>query len=52
MAVADLAEVYRLAGRSEESAAAVQEAIRLYEEKGNIAAAAALAATTSVPAPP
>jgi class 3 adenylate cyclase/tetratricopeptide (TPR) repeat protein len=50
-AFADLATVLRLAGRPEESAAALQEAIRLYEEKGNIAAAAALAATTSVSAP-
>jgi len=50
-AVADLAEVLRLAGRSEESAAAVQEAIRLYEQKGNIAAAAALETTTSMPTP-
>jgi len=40
---ADFAEVLRLAGRPEESAAAVQEAIRLHEEKGNIAAAALLA---------
>jgi hypothetical protein len=46
-AVADLAEVLRLAGRPEESAAAVQEAIRLYEQKGNIAAAAALAGSSS-----
>jgi ATP/maltotriose-dependent transcriptional regulator MalT len=44
-AVADLAEVLRLAGESKESAAAVHEAIRLYEEKGNIAAAAGLAST-------
>jgi ATP/maltotriose-dependent transcriptional regulator MalT len=50
-AVADLAEVLRLAGRSEESAAAVREAFRLYEQKGNIAAAAALASTTSTPTP-
>jgi tetratricopeptide (TPR) repeat protein len=44
-AVADLAEVLRLAGRPEEAAAAVQEAIRLHEQKGNIAAAALLAGT-------
>ena len=50
-AVADLAEVLRLAGRAEESAAAVREAVRLYERKGNIAAAAALASTTSAPTP-
>ena len=42
-AVADLAEVLRLAGRPKEAAAAVEEVIRLYEEKGNIAAAALLA---------
>jgi tetratricopeptide (TPR) repeat protein len=50
-AFADLATVLRLAGRPEESAAAAKEAIRLYEEKGNIAAAAALAATMSASAP-
>ena len=50
-AVADLAEVLRLAGRSGESAAAVQEAIRLYERKGNTAAAAALASTTAARTP-
>ena len=44
-AVADLAEVLRLAGKPEESAAAVQEATRLYERKGNIAAVALLAGT-------
>jgi len=44
-AFADLAEVLRLAGRPEESAAAIQEAIRLYERKGNIAAVALLAGT-------
>jgi tetratricopeptide (TPR) repeat protein len=49
-ALADLAEVLRLAGRPEESAAAVHEAIRLYEQKGNVAAAALLAASlASVP---
>ena len=41
-AVADLAEVLRLAGRQKESEAAVREAIRLHEQKGNIAAAALL----------
>ncbi len=46
-AVADLGEVLRLAGRLEESAAAVQEAVRLYEQKGNVAAVAALAAGRS-----
>jgi tetratricopeptide (TPR) repeat protein len=46
-AAADLAEVLRLAGRPDESAAAVQEAIRLHEEKGNVAAAAQLAGTSA-----
>jgi tetratricopeptide (TPR) repeat protein len=46
-AVADLAEVLRLAGRTAESAAAFQEAIRLYEEKGNVAAAARLTSTSA-----
>jgi tetratricopeptide (TPR) repeat protein len=41
-AVADLAEVLRLSGRSKESAAVAKEAIRLYEKKGNIVAARAL----------
>jgi tetratricopeptide (TPR) repeat protein len=36
---ADLAEVLRLAGRPQASAAASEEAIRLYEQKGNIVAA-------------
>jgi class 3 adenylate cyclase/tetratricopeptide (TPR) repeat protein len=49
-AMADLAEVLRLAGRPEESAAATQEAIRLYEQKGNIAAAARVVGA-SLPAP-
>lgn len=44
-ALADLAEVLRLAGKREESAAAVQEAARLYERKGNIAAIAHLLGT-------
>jgi class 3 adenylate cyclase/tetratricopeptide (TPR) repeat protein len=50
-AVADLAEVLRLAGKPEESAVALQEAIRLYEQKGNLAAIARLASTPT-PAPP
>ena len=33
----DLAEVLRLAGRSEEAEAAAVEAVRLYERKGNVA---------------
>jgi tetratricopeptide (TPR) repeat protein len=49
-ALADLGEVLRLSGRGEESAAARQEALRLYEQKGNIAAAARLAGSpTSAP---
>jgi tetratricopeptide (TPR) repeat protein len=48
-AVADLAVVLRLAGRPEEAAAATREAIRLYEWKGNIAAAARLPATAVTP---
>jgi class 3 adenylate cyclase/tetratricopeptide (TPR) repeat protein len=39
LAAAALGEVLRLAGRPTESAAAVQEAIGLYEQKGNVAAA-------------
>jgi tetratricopeptide (TPR) repeat protein len=42
-ALADLAEVLRLAGRKEESAVALKEAIRLHERKGNVVAAAVLA---------
>jgi len=38
-AAADLAEVLRLAGRLKESAAAVQEAIGLHEQRGNTASA-------------
>jgi tetratricopeptide (TPR) repeat protein len=41
-AATDLAEVLRLAGRRRESASALEEAIRLYEEKGNVAAAGRL----------
>jgi class 3 adenylate cyclase/tetratricopeptide (TPR) repeat protein len=46
-AAADLGEVLRLAGKPQESAAAVQEAILLYEEKGNISAAALLAGSSA-----
>ena len=42
MAVADLADVLRLAGRQQESASVLEEAIRLHEAKGNLAAAARL----------
>jgi class 3 adenylate cyclase/tetratricopeptide (TPR) repeat protein len=41
-AAADLAEILRLVGRPKEAAAALQEALRLYEEKGNVAAGEAL----------
>jgi class 3 adenylate cyclase/tetratricopeptide (TPR) repeat protein len=41
-ATADLGEVLRLAGRAQESAGALEEAIRLYEEKGNVVAAGKL----------
>jgi tetratricopeptide (TPR) repeat protein len=44
-AVADLAQVLQLAGKHDESAAALQEAISLYERKGNVAAAALLTGT-------
>ena len=47
-AFADLAEVLHLAGKPEESTAAAKEAIRLYEQKGNIVAAAALTAGSSI----
>jgi tetratricopeptide (TPR) repeat protein len=47
-AVADLAEVLRLAGRPEESTARSQEAIRLYESKGNVTAADKLRARVAV----
>jgi class 3 adenylate cyclase/tetratricopeptide (TPR) repeat protein len=48
-AAADLAEVLRLAGRSQEAAAMLKEAIRLHEQKGNLAAAASLAALLAEP---
>jgi len=41
-AVADLGEVLRLAGRPQDAAATAAEAIRLFETKGNIAAARTL----------
>ena len=46
-AQADLSEVLRLAEKLDEAEAARLEAIRLYEQKGNVAAAAALADTAS-----
>jgi class 3 adenylate cyclase/tetratricopeptide (TPR) repeat protein len=42
MAVADLGEVLRLSGQPAESAAVLEDAIRLHEEKGNAAAATRL----------
>jgi class 3 adenylate cyclase/tetratricopeptide (TPR) repeat protein/predicted Ser/Thr protein kinase len=47
---ADLAEVLELAGVPKESASARQEAIRLYEEKGNVAAAGNLRGLIGEPA--
>ena len=44
---ADLGEVLRLAGALSESAAAASEALRLYEEKGNVAAVRLLAGETA-----
>jgi tetratricopeptide (TPR) repeat protein len=46
-ALADLAEVLRLAGKAQESTDAAKEAIRFWEQKGNVVAAAALAAGAS-----
>ena len=37
--LADLAEVEELSGRPEEAAAALQEAIQLFEAKGNVVSA-------------
>ena len=44
-ALADLAEVLRLAGREDEARAALEEAIVLYEQKGNLLASAAARAS-------
>ena len=41
-AQADLSEVLRLSGKPDEAEAAQLEALRLYEQKGNVVAAAAL----------
>lgn len=43
-AIADLAEVLHLAGRSKEASGALEEAIRLHEKKGNVVAAGTLRA--------
>jgi tetratricopeptide (TPR) repeat protein len=48
-AAADLADVLRLAGRSDEAAEATRQAIGFYQEKGNAAAARLLAAEAVVP---
>jgi class 3 adenylate cyclase len=48
-ASADLAEVLRLGGRPEESAAALEDAIRLHEQKGNVVAAGTLRGLLSEP---
>jgi class 3 adenylate cyclase/tetratricopeptide (TPR) repeat protein len=48
-AVADLAEVLRLGGRPEESATLLEEAIHLYEQKGNVIAAETLRADLAEP---
>jgi tetratricopeptide (TPR) repeat protein len=48
-ALADLAEVFRLGGRPEESAGALEEAIHLHEQKGNVVAAELLRAVLAEP---
>jgi class 3 adenylate cyclase/tetratricopeptide (TPR) repeat protein len=48
-ALADLAEVLRLGGRPEESAKALDKAIHLYEQKGNVVAAKTLRALLAEP---
>jgi class 3 adenylate cyclase/tetratricopeptide (TPR) repeat protein len=48
-ALADLAEVLRLGGRSEESAAVLEEAIDLHEQKGNVVGAEKLRAVLATP---
>ena len=47
--LADLAEVLRLGGRRKESAKAIDEAIHLYERKGNVVAAETLRALLAEP---
>jgi hypothetical protein len=49
-ATVDLAEVLRVAGRSEEATALALEAIRLYDQKGNVVAAGTLRAQLAEPA--
>jgi tetratricopeptide (TPR) repeat protein len=48
-ALADLAEVLGLGGRPEESAAVLEEAIDLHEQKGNVVAAERLRAVLATP---
>jgi class 3 adenylate cyclase/tetratricopeptide (TPR) repeat protein len=48
-ALADLAEVFRLSGRPEESATTLEEAIHLHEQKGNVVAADMLRAVLGEP---
>ena len=48
-AAADLGEVLRLAGRPQESAAALAEALELFEEKGNFVAAERVRALLAEP---
>jgi tetratricopeptide (TPR) repeat protein len=48
-AIADLAEVLRVAGRPKESASALEEAIRLYEAKGNVVVAERLSSLLAEP---
>ena len=48
-ALADLAEVLRLGERPEESASALGEALHLYEQKGNVAAAETLRSLLAEP---
>jgi hypothetical protein len=52
--LADLAQILTLAGRADEAATTRAEAIRLYNEKGNVAAVRTLrglASAVSVPGP-
>ena len=48
-ALADLAEVLRLGGRPEEARALIEEATRLYDQKGNVVAAERLRALLAEP---
>jgi tetratricopeptide (TPR) repeat protein len=48
-ALADLAEVLRLSERPQEARALVEEAIRLYDQKGNVVASRQLRALLAEP---